>query len=133
MTGADTGRVARTIESALLDDSTLGALYEDFASTGDLPEFAELIGSFLDRCAEQLERVATAVAVGDPAAIHDTAHKLKGSARTLGAGRLGMVAAAIEAASDARDVATARALMTDMRETFLASHAALEAYRARFA
>ena len=126
------GGVARTIESSLLDDATLGALYEDFASTGDLPEFSELIGSFLDRCADQIERVATAVAVGDPASIHDTAHKLKGSARTLGAGRLGTVAAAIEAAADAREIATARALMADLRDVFLESHAALEAYRARF-
>jgi HPt (histidine-containing phosphotransfer) domain-containing protein len=125
--------MARTMESALLDDSTLGALYEDFASTGDLAEFGELIGSFLDRCADQVERVATAVAVGDPAAIHDTAHKLKGSARTLGAGRLGTVAAALEAAANALEIATARALMADLRDAFLASHAALEAYRARFA
>jgi len=125
--------MSRTMESTLLDDATLGALYEDFASTGDLAELGALIGSFLDRCAGQIERVATAVAVGDPAAIHDAAHKLKGSARTLGASRLGTVAAAIEAAGDAVEIATARALMEDLREVFLASHAALEAYRARFA
>jgi HPt (histidine-containing phosphotransfer) domain-containing protein len=124
--------VSSTIDSALLDNATLGALYEDFASTGDLPELGELIGSFLDRCADQIERVATAVAVGDPASIHDTAHKLKGSSRTLGAGRLGTVAAAIEGAADAFDIATARALMAELRETFIESHAALEAYRAPF-
>jgi HPt (histidine-containing phosphotransfer) domain-containing protein len=125
--------VDRTLDSSLLDDITLDALYEDFASTGDLPELFELIGTFLERCADQIERVATAVAVGDPAAIHDSAHKLKGSCRTLGAGRLGDVAADIEAAADAFDPTAARVLMGDLREVFLDSHAALEAYRARFA
>jgi CheY-like chemotaxis protein/HPt (histidine-containing phosphotransfer) domain-containing protein len=109
----------------LLDEAVLGRLHEDFASTGDLPELAGLISSFIARAGDQLAIVESAVQAGEPQAIRAAAHKLKGSSRTLGASLLGAVAAKLEAAGDAGDVPAARRSVADLEVVFALSRSGL--------
>jgi HPt (histidine-containing phosphotransfer) domain-containing protein len=119
------GEAAAADIPTLLDDKILGDLYEDFASTGDLDELAELMRGFCERGAAQAELIAAAVASGDADAIRATAHKLKGSSRTLGACLLGDAAAAIEDAGDSGDVLAARRRLPVLEAEFVSSRAAI--------
>jgi HPt (histidine-containing phosphotransfer) domain-containing protein len=92
----------------LLDERVLADLHEDFASTGDLDELATLIRNFLARSEESVAAVAAAVAADDAEGVRTAAHKLTGSSRTLGALRLGAVAARVESAAAEGDLTTAR-------------------------
>jgi HPt (histidine-containing phosphotransfer) domain-containing protein len=92
----------------LLDEGLLEALYDDFASTDDLPALANLIANFLERGAAQIERVSDAISTGDGTAIRATGHQLKGSCRMLGAALAAAIAAEVEAAGEAGDTLAAR-------------------------
>ncbi len=83
----------------LLDDATLARLRDEYASTGDLPELAALIRSFLLRGARELDALAGAAGQRDMAALSAGAHKLKGSSRSLGAMLVGAAAERLESAA----------------------------------
>jgi CheY-like chemotaxis protein/HPt (histidine-containing phosphotransfer) domain-containing protein len=110
---------------ALLDDDVLAKLYEDFASTDDLPDLAELIRRFLERGDGHVSDLAAAVDGGDPEEIRQAAHRIKGSTRTLGAELCGAVAERIEMAAAASDVAEARRRLPELEIVFSLSRAAL--------
>jgi CheY-like chemotaxis protein len=109
----------------LLDEEILTDLREDFASTDDLDQLAGLIEGFLGRVSGQVARIAESVATGDPDLIHASAHKLKGSSRTLGASLVGAIAEAIEHAGDAGDVLAARRLLPELDVAVTLSRGAL--------
>jgi HPt (histidine-containing phosphotransfer) domain-containing protein len=109
-----------------LDEQVLGKLHEDFAATGDLSELATLISNFVARGAEQVGAVAAAVASDDTEAARQAAHKLKGSSQTLGARRAGAVAAEIESAARAGDLAAARRAVPELEAAFASTRAALD-------
>lgn len=109
----------------LLDERILGELHEDFASTGDLPELADLMRTFLERGVEQLAAVTAAVEDRDIEAIRQAAHKMKGSSRTLGASLTGAVASKIEEAGEAGDVVAARRSLPELEVVFALSRVAL--------
>ena len=111
----------------LLDDKVLADLHEDFASTGDLDELAALIRGFVDRSADGVAEVGTAVDSGDGDAVRRAGHKLKGSSQTLGAALLGAVAAKVEAAGEDGDFDTARRRARELEIVFgLTRHALLD-------
>jgi CheY-like chemotaxis protein/HPt (histidine-containing phosphotransfer) domain-containing protein len=109
----------------LLDERVLADLHEDFASTGDLPELADLMRSFLERGAEQLADVTAAVHDRDGEAIRRAAHKMKGSSQTLGASLTGAVASKLEAAGEAGDMLSAGRTLPELEVVFALSRAAL--------
>ena len=74
---------------------------------GDNPDLiARMLGLFRDSGALLVAELNAQSASGDLAALAETAHKLKGAARTVGAMALGDLAAALEQA--ARDSAGTR-------------------------
>jgi HPt (histidine-containing phosphotransfer) domain-containing protein len=103
---------------APLDERILADLHDDFASTGDLPELAELFRRYLESSADQLRLVTEAVESGSADAIKLAAHKLKGSSRTLGAGREGAVAAKLEEAAGDGDLPAARRTLSELETAF---------------
>ena len=109
----------------LLDEQALANLHEDFASTGDLDELAELIRRFLARGGEEVQAVAAAVDRGDLDAVRAAGHKLKGSSRTLGASLAGAVAAKVEDAGAAGDLAAARHAQRELEVVFSLTRAVL--------
>ena len=58
--------------------------------------FAQLLGSFVARAPSWLEQLTEALRAGDPAALEQTAHSLKGSAANLGAAALAELCAELE-------------------------------------
>lgn len=68
---------------------------DDLRSLGD-ELFEELVKSFFDATDAKLRDAATAIERSDLAALKDIAHALKGSARQMGAVRLGDLAAELE-------------------------------------
>ena len=109
----------------LLDERTLAALHDDFASTGDLDELAGLIRTFVERGAKQVAEIAALADSGDAEELRKAAHKLKGSSRTLGASLVGEVAAKIEDAGGAGDVAAARRAVPELEVVFSRTRGAL--------
>ena len=109
----------------LLDHDALARLHEDFASTGDLDDLADLIRGFVQRGAEQVEAVGAAVARRDLKAVRAAGHKLKGSSHTLGASLAGAVAGKLEDAAEAGDAAAARLAFRELEVVFSLTRAAL--------
>jgi two-component system sensor histidine kinase EvgS len=110
---------------SLLDEEILANLHEDFASTGDLDELAALIRKFLERGAESVAAVADAVERGDAEGTRASAHKLKGSSRTLGASLVGAVSAQVEHAGAAGDLVAAARGLRELEIAFSRTRVAL--------
>ncbi|MBN9061359.1 MAG: PAS-domain containing protein [Rhizobiales bacterium] len=87
-----------------LDRSVLADLFGDDDATID-----RLIGSFVETTRAALADIDQAFDRGDAPSISDIAHRMKGSARMVGARKLAEVAEEIEKAAKAGDVAAARA------------------------
>ena len=71
----------------------------------------EIIGDFMDQIGPMFERLAGAVAAGEPSAIRFAAHAIKGSSRSLGAVALAEACGRLEAIEDAEGVADAGRLL----------------------
>lgn len=69
-------------------------------------EHAELLGTFVGWALEGLASVEDALRSGDAVAIEETAHRLRGSAATLGAGPLAQLCESLEEAARARQLPT---------------------------
>jgi len=110
---------------ALLDDQALGDLHEDFASTGDLDELATLIRNFCTRGEGDVGAVRAAADTGDAEGVRTSAHKLKGSSRTLGANLLGAVAAKAESAGAGGDLVTAQRAARELEIAYSLTRRAL--------
>jgi CheY-like chemotaxis protein/HPt (histidine-containing phosphotransfer) domain-containing protein len=102
----------------LLDEQALANLHEDFASTGDLADLAELIRNFLARGDEQVRAVAAAVERGDTDAARAAGHKLKGSSSTLGAPLASAVAGKVEQAGAEGDMEGSRRALRELEVVF---------------
>ncbi|HJQ61084.1 MAG TPA: PAS-domain containing protein [Vineibacter sp.] len=86
--------VPAAMAAASIDRGALGKLF------GDNPAMiARMLGRFRDSAAQLVQELDTHAARGDLAALAETAHKLKGAARTAGAMALGDLAAALEQAA----------------------------------
>lgn len=109
----------------LLDDHALARLYDDFASTDDLGELARLVRNFFGRGDEHVAAVAEAAAAGDVELVRRTAHKLKGSSRTLGATLAGAVAERAEQAGAEGDAPAARRAVAELEIVWSLTRAAL--------
>ena len=110
---------------ALLDEQTLANLHEDFASTGDLEELADLIRNFLTRGEELLAAMSAALAQGDAEAVRAAAHKLKGSSRTLGAALIGAVANQLEGAGASGDLVLVKRRLPELEVVFALTRSTL--------
>ncbi|WP_341916419.1 Hpt domain-containing protein, partial [Ferrovibrio terrae] len=73
----------------------------------------QLLQDFLTDAQDRVDAIATAQSGGDIAALRHLAHALKGGALTVGATRLGNLAADLQDACDADDLETA-ALMAEL-------------------
>jgi HPt (histidine-containing phosphotransfer) domain-containing protein len=67
-----------------------------------------MLSRFRDSAAQLVAELDSQSRSGDLAAVADTAHKLKGAARTAGAAMLGDLAAALEQAAHDRESARCR-------------------------
>jgi two-component system, OmpR family, response regulator len=110
---------------ALLDETVLATLHDDFAATGDLDELVDLIRRFLARGNEQVTELRAAVDGGDAGAVRAGGHKLKGSTRTMGAALAGAVAAKLEQAGTDGDLHAARLALRELEVVFSLTGAAL--------
>ncbi len=97
----------------------LGPTLERFI--GDMELLAMTLTISLQQMPQQLDSLRAAVAQGDANAFGAAAHKLKGSALTVGAQRLAACCRDVEAAAHASRTEAARAIMPAMT-------AALEAF-----
>ncbi|WP_176256667.1 hybrid sensor histidine kinase/response regulator [Derxia lacustris] len=66
------------------------------AAGGDAGQLSEVASEFMQSAQADLDAVRSAAAEGDGAALRRAAHRLKGAARVIGAGRLAEAAARIE-------------------------------------
>jgi HPt (histidine-containing phosphotransfer) domain-containing protein len=112
--------------SPILDDVVLDELR---AATGGDEEFiVDLVETYVEEGAVNLDEMVAAAAASDPAAIVRPAHTLKSSSASLGAMRLSAIARAIEEAGRAGsadgladDVALARSAWTATLEAMAAA------------
>lgn len=110
-----------TPDEPVLDPSALAAL-EEVVGAGASAEIARL---FREDSERRVARGGAALAVGDLAAVAREFHALKSSAATLGARRLAVLAARLEAAGLAGDVTAARQAGQGLDATFRATLDAL--------
>jgi HPt (histidine-containing phosphotransfer) domain-containing protein len=117
---------SQTWDSAdLIDRAVLNQLLEDVGM-----ENAEvLLNVFLEELAVQARALEEAADLADLAAMGKAAHKLKGSAATLGAIRLGRLVEVIEGAARANQHDAAVAAMGDFRWLAQASQDAMTLIR----
>ncbi len=79
----------------------------------------DFFASFLDGAPAMLAKVAEALAASDAKAAREAAHALKGAARSMGAVRLGQLAADLQDVLDAADLDTAGLLQTMLEPTLV--------------
>jgi len=89
----------------------LRAAQEDFGN----PTFIrDLVGLFLTRTPEKLDRVRQALAAGDAAAVREVAHSLRSSCGMLGALEMAAACGRLEDAAARADLAAAAAAFADV-------------------
>jgi two-component system sensor histidine kinase EvgS len=106
------------IDRAVIDE--LRAMSDD---EEDL--FADVVTLFVADTPAQLRDLRAALAARDHAAVHRLAHRLKGSARSVGACQVGEIAAAVETASKSGDIDAASAAAATLDDAFAATRVAL--------
>ena len=94
---------------APIDEAVLAGL-----THGDVAETRELLDDFMASTTTDLATLEAARAAGDLPAVTREAHKIKGAARSIGAGELGEAADALETAGRAQDAAHVPALAADI-------------------
>ncbi|WP_430397814.1 PAS domain S-box protein [Ferrovibrio sp.] len=91
-------------------------------------EAKELVSNFVDELDARFTQIDGALSKGEALSAQKLAHALKGSSRSLGAVRLGAVAAEMQTALEATDIAKARGLQTELLAAGVALRAALSAH-----
>lgn len=110
LSSAESGRsvafdqLAAVTEFPILDEQILAQLAAD--TTPDLPR--KLVEMFLAELNQRVEDLSTLQAVSDLPALGEAAHRLKGSAGTLGASRLQQIALVLEKAGKRGDETQAK-------------------------
>jgi HPt (histidine-containing phosphotransfer) domain-containing protein len=110
----------------VLDDAVLDELRE--ATGGDAEFIVDLVETYVEEGAANLDGMVAAAAAGDPEAIVRPAHTLKSSSASLGAMRLSAIARSVEEAGRegradglADDVGLARSTWVATLEAFAAA------------
>ena len=85
----------------------------------------ELVPLFLDESTARIALIRDAVAAGDAATLKGAAHALRGSSASVGALRLSVLCAALEARAGGEDVVAAAALVPQLLQLFELTRAAL--------
>jgi HPt (histidine-containing phosphotransfer) domain-containing protein len=115
-----TQRATRTLQVPVLD---LAHVAEMRAASGE--QFDQFVAQFADSGAELLADIADALARGDHAGAHRAAHKLKGSALALGAGRVAEECAALDQRAGEGDATLSASDVESVRTQFQRACAAL--------
>jgi HPt (histidine-containing phosphotransfer) domain-containing protein len=79
---------------------------------------AELVDLFVDDVPARLESIREAMAAGDPEALLQTAHSLKGSAATLGADRMAEICRQMEVSGRAGEMPQGEGLFESLEAEF---------------
>lgn len=87
--------------------------------------FAGLVRVFAGEFHDQMQRIESALAIGDPHPIAQAAHRLRGASSNLGAAQFGEICLALERAARQIDLTQAQALLAQLRPVAAASLAAL--------
>ena len=121
------GKEANT--AAHLDHSALAEIIGDDAVQGR-QLLVELLRLYLRESPEQLTRMASQCRDKQFEALSETAHSLKGSSATLGAGRLAQLCRRLEIVAHDGDLAGSKALVEGIREEFATVAGLLEKEKA---
>ncbi|MCA1677626.1 MAG: response regulator, partial [Actinobacteria bacterium] len=77
----------------------------------DRAALADILTLYVEQAARYTSELSAAVADGDALAVAQTAHKLKGSSRTVGAARSSRIASELEEQADSGDLSAAHELL----------------------
>lgn len=88
-------------------------------------DLRELIEVYFEDVASQLERLKSALADGDAAALAAAAHRVKGASLSIGAARVATLASELEAAGRADDLSGCGALLAAFQSELEPTRAAL--------
>lgn len=110
---AGAGQLAPLKDFPILDEQILDQLAAD--TTVDLPR--KLVEMFLSELKQREDELSARCAAGDLYALGEAAHRLKGSAGTLGAGRLQQIALVLEKAAKGRDETQAKRALVELEPT----------------
>lgn len=114
----------------MLDRTKLDQLLEILGD--DAEGVGEIIDTFLDDVPGTLEELQAGLDDDDARRVASAAHKIKGSASTLGAVTLAEICKDLEEAADDGDLASVAQRMDELEETWEATEAALiDAHPAR--
>lgn len=114
----------------MLDRTKLDQLLEILGDDAD--GVGEIIDTFLDDVPRTLADLQAGLEADDAGQVASAAHKIKGSASTLGATTLSEVCKDIEEAANEGDLASVAQRMDELQETWEATEAALiDAHPAR--
>ncbi len=109
----------------LLDETILSEL--DSLDGGSGAFLRQIVGVFVGQADELVADLQNAVDASDAGRVGDLAHKLKGSARTVGAARLGRHCEGLEAAARGGDLSDAPARLEGITRAYAEVRGALEA------
>jgi CheY-like chemotaxis protein len=90
---------------ASLDEDTVSAL-----EALDHDAMANVVSLYFDEAAKQMSNLSSAIDRGEPLAISQAAHRLKGSSGTLGAATVLQIATELEESADQGDLTNAESL-----------------------
>jgi CheY-like chemotaxis protein/HPt (histidine-containing phosphotransfer) domain-containing protein len=114
-------------DGAVLDHDRLAAFGELDADGDDPPLLTRLVDAFLAEAPADLGHLRAAVDRGDPDAVYDAAHHLKGAAATLGSAGIVDLCQRLEALACAGDLADAPALLRRLQAELPRVRGALDA------
>ncbi|HEY6057398.1 MAG TPA: Hpt domain-containing protein [Candidatus Limnocylindrales bacterium] len=117
-----------TLPSPTLDGAVLEALRDSVG--GDVAFVADLVQTYLEDGAHQLDAIEAAVAAGDAPGLVRPAHTLKSASLTLGVMRLGELSRSLERRGRAIELAGAEADAIEARSEWAAVQEALIAWLA---
>jgi two-component system, sensor histidine kinase and response regulator len=104
------GAPARGAAPQILDEAVVVGL-----DSLELGMLSRLLALFLDQAGDDVAALSAALARGETVAIARTAHKLKGSSRTLGAAHVAQIASELEASAVAGDLSATDELIDRLR------------------
>jgi CheY-like chemotaxis protein/HPt (histidine-containing phosphotransfer) domain-containing protein len=113
---------AQTITSAAVDVNTVERLREEIGAE----QVARIVGLFLQSAPEQVAELREAVARRDAQEVRDTAHKLKGSAASLGAATMASLSQKLVDAARAGQIERAPAMVSELERSLQETRAGFE-------
>jgi CheY-like chemotaxis protein len=111
-----------------LDTDMLESLAADVDAAPDDDFVQDLLERFVEQAISDLENMSSALEINDRAALEEHAHRLKGSARTVGAEQLAQAARSLETAAAEADPDALADKLETARETLNRFREALSAF-----